>query len=162
MRGQPVVSTSTSRHRAETAILASLALRHQGAQGAVYVEGISSIARKIFAQLRAWLSRKTARRRGAEPRRHRAGACIRHGAKSSSIAAGDGVTNAVTIDGEGIPPITLVRPRRRRGGDRVAVVADIADLARGIRAKPFGGPVAKLRAIKKARWNATRAATTSA
>jgi homoserine dehydrogenase len=30
------------------------------------------------------------------------------------------------------------------------VVADIADVARGIRARPFGRPVAQLRAIKKA------------
>ena len=31
-----------------------------------------------------------------------------------------------------------------------AVVADIADVARGIRAKPFGRPAARLRATKKA------------
>ena len=61
-----------------------------------------------------------------------------------------GVTNAVTIDGEGIPPITLVGPGAGGAATASAVVADIADVARGIRAMPFGRPVAKLRATKKA------------
>src|SRR5436853_2236056 len=61
-----------------------------------------------------------------------------------------GVTNAVTIDGEGIPPITLVGPGAGGAATPAAGVADIADVARGIRAKPFGRPVARLRAIKKA------------
>ena len=61
-----------------------------------------------------------------------------------------GVTNAVTIDGEGIPPITLVGPGAGGAATASSVVADIADVARGIRAKPFGRPVAKLRDTKKA------------
>ena len=70
--------------------------------------------------------------------------------KSSSIAQVMGVTNAVTIDGEGIPPITLVGPGAGGAATASAVVADIADVARGIRAKPFGRPVARLRATRKA------------
>src|SRR5438046_726012 len=70
--------------------------------------------------------------------------------KSSSIAQVMGVTNAVTIDGEGIPPITLVGPGAGGAATASAVVADIADVARGIRAKPFGRPVALLRATEKA------------
>jgi homoserine dehydrogenase len=70
--------------------------------------------------------------------------------KSSSIAQVMGVTNAVTIDGEGMPPITLVGPGAGGAATASAVVADIADVARGIRAKPFGRPVAHLRATKKA------------
>jgi homoserine dehydrogenase len=70
--------------------------------------------------------------------------------KSSSIAQVMGVTNAVTIDGEGIPPITLVGPGAGGAATASAVVADIADVARGIRAKPFGRPVAQLRATTKA------------
>jgi homoserine dehydrogenase len=70
--------------------------------------------------------------------------------KSSSIAQVMGVTNAVTIDGEGIPPITLVGPGAGGAATASAVVADIADVARGIRAKPFGRPVERLRATKKA------------
>jgi homoserine dehydrogenase len=70
--------------------------------------------------------------------------------KSSSIAQVMGVTNAVTIDGEGIPPITLVGPGAGGAATASAVVADIADVARGIRARPFGRPVERLRATKKA------------
>ncbi len=70
--------------------------------------------------------------------------------KSSSIAQVMGVTNAVTIDGEGIPPITLVGPGAGGAATASAVVADIADVARGIRALPFGRPVEQLRATSKA------------
>ena len=61
-----------------------------------------------------------------------------------------GVTNAVTIDGQGIPPITLVGAGAGAAATASAVVADIADVARGIRAEPFGRPVAGLKAISKA------------
>jgi homoserine dehydrogenase len=70
--------------------------------------------------------------------------------KTSSIAQVMGVTNAVTIDGEGIPPITLVGPGAGGAATASAVVADIADVARGIRALPFGRPVERLRRIEKA------------
>ena len=55
-----------------------------------------------------------------------------------------GVTNAVTIDAEGIAPITLVGPGAGGMATASAVVADIADIARGVRAAPFGRPTAKL------------------
>jgi homoserine dehydrogenase len=133
------------------AILASLAFGTKVAQGAVYVEGISSIAPE---DLRAaeelgyrvkllGVAVRTAK--GIEQRVHPTMV-----PKSSSIAQVMGVTNAVTIDGEGLPPITLVGPGAGGAATASAVVADIADVARGIRAKPFGRPVAKLRAIKKA------------
>src|SRR3979409_53128 len=61
-----------------------------------------------------------------------------------------GNTNAVTIAGEGSPPITLVGPGAGGAATASAVVADIADVARGIRANPFGRTVAKLRATSKA------------
>jgi homoserine dehydrogenase len=70
--------------------------------------------------------------------------------KTSSIAQVMGVTNAVTIDGEGIPPITLVGPGAGGAATAASVVADIADVARGIGATPFGRPVEKLRDTKKA------------
>jgi hypothetical protein len=121
------------------------------AQSAVYVEGISSIAPE---DLRAaeelgyrvkllGVAVRTAK--GIEQRVHPTMV-----PKSSSIAQVMGVTNAVTIDGEGIPPITLVGPGAGGAATASAVVADIADVARGIRAKPFGRPVARLRATKKA------------
>ena len=133
------------------AILASLAFGTKVAQSAVYVEGISSIAPE---DLRAaeelgyrvkllGVAVRTAK--GIEQRVHPTMV-----PKSSSIAQVMGVTNAVTIDGEGIPPITLVGPGAGGAATASAVVADIADVARGIRAKPFGRPLEKLRETKKA------------
>src|SRR3954451_20860424 len=133
------------------AILASLAFGTKVAQSAVYVEGISSIAPE---DLRAaddlgyrlkllGVAVRTAK--GIEQRVHPTMV-----PKSSSIAQVMGVTNAVTIDGEGIPPITLVGPGAGGAATASAVVADIADVARGIRANPFGRPLAQLRDTKKA------------
>jgi 5,10-methenyltetrahydrofolate synthetase len=62
--------------------------------------------------------------------------------KSSSVAQVMGVTNAVTIDADAVKELTLVGPGA--GGDATASaeVADIADIAKGIRSAPFGLPVA--------------------
>src|SRR4051812_13840502 len=133
------------------AILASLAFGTKVAQSAVYVEGISSIAPEDlraaeelgFRVKLLGVAVRTAK--GIEQRVHPTMV-----PKSSSIAQVMGVTNAVTVDGEGIPPITLVGPGAGGAATASAVVADIADVARGIRAKPFGRPVGKLRATKKA------------
>src|ERR1700741_3432937 len=133
------------------AILASLAFGTKVAQSAVYVEGISSITPE---DLRAasdlgyrvkllGVAVKTAK--GIEQRVHPTMV-----PKSSSIAQVMGVTNAVTIDGEGIPPITLVGPGAGGAATASAVLADIADIARGVRVDPFGRPVAHLRDTKKA------------
>ena len=133
------------------AILASLAFGTEVAEKAVYVEGISSItpedlraAAELGYRIKLLgVAVKTAK--GIEQRVHPTMV-----PKSSSIAQVMGVTNAVTIDGEGIPPITLVGPGAGGAATASAVVADIADVARGIRAKPFGRPVAQLRATSKA------------
>jgi homoserine dehydrogenase len=133
------------------AILASLAFGTEVAEKAVYVEGISSItpedlraAAELGYRVKLLgVAVKTAK--GIEQRVHPTMV-----PKSSSIAQVMGVTNAVTIDGEGIPPITLVGPGAGGAATASAVVADIADVARGIRAKPFGRPVAQLRATAKA------------
>src|SRR6201746_2036006 len=133
------------------AILASLAFGTKVAQSAVYVEGISSIAP---AELRAaeqlgyrvkllGVAVRTAK--GIEQRVHPTMV-----PKSSSIAQVMGVTNAVTIDGAGIQPITLVGPGAGGAATASAVVADIADVARGIRALPFARPVATLKVTSKA------------
>jgi homoserine dehydrogenase len=133
------------------AILASLAFGTKVAQSAVYVEGISSIAPE---DLRAaselgyrvkllGVAVRTAK--GIEQRVHPTMV-----PKSSSIAQVMGVTNAVTIDGEGIPPITLVGPGAGGAATASAVVADIADVARGVRVNPFGRPVDRLRTTEKA------------
>lgn len=64
--------------------------------------------------------------------------------KSTAIAQVMGVTNAVTIDADAVHELTLVGPGA--GGDATAsaVVADIADIARGIRTSPFGLPTVNL------------------
>jgi homoserine dehydrogenase len=133
------------------AILASLAFGTEVAQRAVYVEGISSItpedlraAEQLGYRVKLLgVAVRTAK--GIEQRVHPTMV-----PRSSSIAQVMGVTNAVTIDGDGIPPITLVGPGAGGAATASAVVADIADVARGIRARPFGRPVAQLRPTRKA------------
>jgi homoserine dehydrogenase len=133
------------------AILASLAFGTRVSESAIYVEGISSIAPE---DLRAaadlgyrvkllGVAVRTAK--GIEQRVHPTMV-----PKSSSIAQVMGVTNAVTIDGEGIPPITLVGPGAGGAATASAVVADIADVARGVRTSPFGRPADSLVATEKA------------
>lgn len=133
------------------AILASLAFGTKVAQSAVYVEGISSIAPedlRAAAELgyRVKLLGVAVRTKtGIEQRVHPTMV-----PRSSSIAQVMGVTNAVTIDGQDISPITLVGPGAGGAATASAVIADIADVARGIQVKPFGRPAARLRATRKA------------
>lgn len=133
------------------AILASLAFGTKVAQSAVSVEGISSIAAE---DLRAaaelgyrvkllGVAMRTAT--GIEQRVHPTMVPL-----SSSIAQVMGVTNAVTVDGAGIAPITLVGPGAGGAATASAVLADIADVARHVRTLPFGRPVEKLKTTTKA------------
>ena len=83
--------------------------------------------------------------------------------KDSAIAQVMGVTNAVTVDADAIAPITLVGPGAGGMATASAVVADIGDIARGVRTPPFGRPVGAAHApARRRRCSATRAATTSA
>src|SRR6201988_2482845 len=99
------------------AILASLAFGTKVSQSAVYVEGISSIkpedlraAEELGYRVKLLgVAVRTAK--GIEQRVHPTMV-----PKSSSIAQVMGVTNAVTIDGAGIWPITLVGPGAGGGG----------------------------------------------
>ncbi|MBI5319422.1 homoserine dehydrogenase [Bradyrhizobium sp.] len=133
------------------AILASLAFGTKVSQSAIYVEGISSIkpedlraAEELGYRVKLLgVAVRTAK--GIEQRVHPTMV-----PKTSSIAQVMGVTNAVTIDGEGVPPITLVGPGAGGAATAASVIADIADVARGVRATPFGRPVEKLRDTKKA------------
>ena len=61
--------------------------------------------------------------------------------RSSAIAQVMGVTNAVTIDADAVQELTLVGPGAGGEATASAVVADIADIARGVRSPPFGLPV---------------------
>jgi homoserine dehydrogenase len=133
------------------AILASLAFGTEVAQRAVYVEGISSItpqdlraAEELGYRIKL-LGVAVRTKTGIEQRVHPTMV-----PRTSSVAQVMGVTNAVTIDGAGIAPITLVGPGAGGAATASAVVADIADVARGVRALPFGRPVARLKSTKKA------------
>ena len=70
--------------------------------------------------------------------------------RSSAIAQVMGVTNAVSIDADAVHELTLIGPGA--GGDATAsaVVADIADIAKGQRLPPFGLPVAALAPLQRA------------
>ncbi len=132
-------------------ILASLAFGTQVNQQAVYVEGITSISPQDIAAADELgyriklLGVATRTAKGIEQRVHPT--MVR---KDSPIAAVMGVTNAVTIDADGINPITLVGPGAGGMATASAVVADIADIARGLRASPFGRPIAQLKTSQKA------------
>ncbi len=70
--------------------------------------------------------------------------------KTSAIAQVMGVLNAVTIDADAVHELTLIGPGA--GGDATAsaVVADIADIAKGVRSAPFGIPTAGLAELRRA------------
>src|SRR5271156_3619329 len=132
-------------------ILASLAFGTRIAPDAVYVEGISSITPADLAAASELGYRikllgvavRTAE--GIEQRVHPTMV-----PKDSAIAQVMGVTNAVTLDADGIAPITLVGPGAGGMATASAVVADLADIARGIVTPPFGRPAARMTAIRKA------------
>ena len=132
-------------------ILASLTFGIRVDPAAIYVEGITSIttadleaADELGYRIKL-LGVAVKTDKGIEQRVHPT--MVR---KDSAIAQVMDVTNAVTIDAEGIPPITLVGPGAGGMATASAVVADIADIARGVRAAPFGRPSGKLKTSKKA------------
>jgi homoserine dehydrogenase len=127
------------------AILTSLAFGTAVDCEAVHVEGIQSIT---LADLKAaeelgyrikllGVAQRTAK--GIEQRVHPTMV-----PKSSSIAEVMGVTNAVTIDADAVKELTLVGPGAGGMATASAVVADIADIAKGIRSAPFGLPSSSL------------------
>ncbi|HTZ01339.1 MAG TPA: homoserine dehydrogenase [Xanthobacteraceae bacterium] len=132
-------------------ILASLAFGSKIDPDAVYVEGISSIA---LADLDAaaelgyrvkLLGVAVKTEAGIEQRVHPTMV-----PKDSAIAQVMGVTNAVTVDADGLAPITLVGPGAGGAATASAIVADLADIARGVVTPPFGRPAARMTAIRKA------------
>src|SRR5208283_179354 len=127
------------------AILASLAFGSKSDQNAIYVEGISSItpadlsaADELGYRVKL-LGVAVKTDKGIEQRVHPT--MVR---KDSSIAQVMGVTNAVTVDAQGINPLTLVGPGAGGAATASAVLSDIGDIARGVRTAPFGRPTAEL------------------
>jgi homoserine dehydrogenase len=124
------------------AILASLAFGVKLDAGAISVEGIEQIT---LADLQAaaelgyrvkllGVAQRT--EHGVEQRVHPTMIPL-----SSPVAQVMGVTNAVTVDADAVKELTLVGPGAGGMATASAVVADIADIARGIRSAPFGLPV---------------------
>jgi homoserine dehydrogenase len=132
-------------------ILASLAFGTRVDESAIYVEGISSIqpadlsaADELGYRVKLLgVALRTAK--GIEQRVHPT--MVR---KDAAIAQVMGVTNAVTIDAEGLNPLTLVGPGAGGLATASAVLSDIADIARGLKVAPFGRPAARLKPVRKA------------
>jgi homoserine dehydrogenase len=132
-------------------ILASLAFGTKLDPDAIYVEGIASItladldaAEELGYRVKL-LGVAVKTEAGIEQRVHPTMV-----PKDSAIAQVMGVTNAVTVDAEGLAPITLVGPGAGGMATASAVVADLADIARGVRSPPFGRPASQMTAIRKA------------
>jgi homoserine dehydrogenase len=133
------------------AILASLAFGTKLDLTAIYAEGIASItladldaASELGYRVKL-LGVAVRTEAGIEQRVHPTMV-----PKDSAIAQVMGVTNAVTVDAEGLAPITLVGPGAGGMATASAVVSDLADIARGVRTPPFGRPAARMTAIRKA------------
>jgi homoserine dehydrogenase len=132
-------------------ILASLAFGTKVDPAAIYVEGISSIAPEDLS----WADELGYRVKllgvavktpqGIEQRVHPTMV-----PKDTAIAQVMGVTNAVTVDADAVHAITLVGPGAGGMATASAVVADIGDIARGVRTPPFGRASDKLIVSKKA------------
>ncbi len=132
-------------------ILASLAFGTKVDPRAVYVEGIASItladldaASELGYRVKL-LGVAVRTDAGIEQRVHPTMV-----PKDSAIAQVMGVTNAVTVDADGLAPITLVGPGAGGMATASSVVSDLADIARGAHAPPFGRPAARMTAIRKA------------
>ena len=69
--------------------------------------------------------------------------------KSSAIAQVMGVTNAVTIDADAVGELTLIGPGAGGEATASAVLADIADVARGIVRATFGIPASAMSASER-------------
>ena len=132
------------------AILASLAFGTRIAADAIDIEGIERIT---LADLRAadelgyrvkllGVAQRT--EHGIEQRVHPTMV-----PKSSPIAQVMGVTNAVTIDADAVNELTLVGPGAGGFATASAVVADISDIAKGVRSAPFGLPHKGLRDVRR-------------
>ena len=145
------------------AILTSLAFGTEIDADAIYVEGISKIAPldlKMADELGYRIKLLGVAERtetGIEQRVHPTMV-----PKATAIAQVMGVTNAVTIDADAVRELTLIGPGAGGEPTASAVVADIADIAAGRRARPSAARSTGSRRPSARRCSATRAATTSA
>lgn len=133
------------------AIMASLAFGVRVNPEAVYVEGIASITPEDLDAADALGYRvkllgvavRTAQ--GIEQRVHPTMV-----PKDSAIAQVMGVTNAASFDSDGMAPITLVGPGAGGMATAASVIADLGDIAGGVRTPTFGRPAAVLAECRQA------------
>ena len=133
------------------ALVTSLAFATRVAADQMYVEGIRTItlddvraADELGYRIKLLgVARRTAT--GIEQRVHPT--MVR---KGSALAEVHGVTNAVAVEADLVGALVLVGPGA--GGDATAsaVLSDLVDVARGTKVKPFGEPVSKLAAFRRA------------
>ncbi len=133
------------------AIVASLAFGTRVNSDAVYVEGISSITPEDL-DAADWLGYRvkllgvaTRTDQGIEQRVHPTMV-----PRETAIAQVMGVTNAVSLDADGIAPITLVGPGAGGAATASSVIADLGDIARGVRTATFGRPAGRLVECRRA------------
>ena len=127
------------------AIVASLAFGTRVNPDAVYVEGISSITPEDLDAADALgyrvklLGVAMRTEQGIEQRVHPTMV-----PRETAIAQVMGVNNAVSLDADGLASITLVGPGAGGAATASSVVADLGDIARGVRTATFGRPVDRL------------------
>lgn len=133
------------------ALLTALAFGVEVDADAIYVEGISGVtpldlrmADELGYRIKLLgVAERTAA--GIEQRVHPTMV-----PKSAQLAQVLGVLNAVTIEGDAVGELTLVGPGAGGTATASAVVADLADIARGRRAFTFGRPAASLERAERA------------
>jgi len=134
------------------AILTSLAFGTKISDDTIYMEGITSIttadiqaADELGFRIKLLgVAQKTDT--GIEQRVHPTMV-----PKSSAIARIDGVLNAVAVDGDFVGEVVLVGPGAGGNATASAVVADIADIARGEKTPVLGVPASDLLDYTRAR-----------
>ncbi|RIA47210.1 homoserine dehydrogenase [Dichotomicrobium thermohalophilum] len=137
------------------AILTSLAFGTQISYDSIYLEGIEQIddvdirsADRLGYRIKLLgVAMKT--ESGIEQRVHPTMV-----PKHTAIAEVDGVTNAITIEGDFVGDIMLVGPGAGAGPTASAVVSDITDIARGVDGAPFIVPASKLALYERAQMRA--------
>ena len=145
-RGRPDLRRRRLRHRPQARDPDEPRLRHRDRRRGDLCRGhLDDHPARPHAGRRARLPDQAARRRRAHRGRHRAARAPDHGAESlRDRRRSMGVTNAVAIEADAVRELTLIGPGA--GGDATAsaVVADIADIARGTAARPSARPAARL------------------
>jgi homoserine dehydrogenase len=127
------------------AILTALAFGTEVDLGSVYIEGIRHVGALDIAyatELGYKIKLLGIARRGEDGIEQRVHPCMVP--KSATIAAADGVFNAVVADGDFVDKVNFVGRGAGGGPTASAVVADLIDVARGHRTPVFGVPAAQL------------------